>query len=179
MLFRSRPDHHRPRLPVDRVFTLSGFGTIVTGTLTGGSLHVGDTVEIQPAGLTARIRGLQTHRTKRETARPGSRVAVNLSGVDKDELKRGDVVARPGVVRSTLLVDVQYTHLPDADGPLKHNQEVKVFSGAAEMVARTRVIGNRMIAPGENGWLQLALRDRKSTRLNSSHSQQSRMPSSA
>ena len=69
-----RPDHQRPRLPIDRVFTLSGFGTVVTGTLVGGSFHTGDTVEIQPAGLAARIRGLQTHRTKRETARPGSNV---------------------------------------------------------------------------------------------------------
>lgn len=154
-----RPDQQRPRLPIDRVFTLSGFGTIVTGTLTGGSLGVGDTVEIQPAGLAARIRGLQTHRTKREVARPGSRVAVNLSGVDKDELQRGDVLARPGVVRGTRLVDVQYEHLLTAGGPLKHNQEVKFFSGAAEVLARTRVIGSREIAPGESGWLQLALRE--------------------
>jgi selenocysteine-specific elongation factor len=130
---------------------------VVTGTLLDGRFHTGDPIEIQPAGINGRIRGLQTHKTKRETVQPGSRVAVNLTGIDKDEVKRGDVIAKPGVVRGTILLDVAYRHLASADKPLKHNVEVKLFTGAAEVVARTRVIGSRQIEPGAEGWLQLAL----------------------
>lgn len=153
-----RPDRGRPRLAVDRVFSLSGFGTVVTGTLVGGSLQVGDTVEIHPAGSKARIRGLQTHKTKRDIARPGSRVAINLSGVDKDGVKRGDMIARPGLMRQTILLDAEYRHLANASQPLKHNAEVKFFVGATEIIARTRVLGTPQINPGETGWIQLALR---------------------
>jgi selenocysteine-specific elongation factor len=152
-----RQDTGRPRLPVDRVFSLPGFGTIVTGTLIDGRLRVGDSVEIQPSGLKGRIRGLQTHKTKREIAELGSRVAVNLTGVGRDDVKRGDVLAAPGTIRDTILLDAVYRHLPDADAPLKHNVEVKLFVGATEVLARTRVLGTRQIEPGQEGWLQLAL----------------------
>ncbi|MCP4363101.1 MAG: selenocysteine-specific translation elongation factor [Chloroflexi bacterium] len=151
-----RPDNGRPRLPIDRIFTLSGFGTVVTGTLIDGRFQIGDNVDIQPSGLKGRIRGLQTHKTKLQTARPGSRVAINITGVDRDELKRGDVIAAPGVVRSTILFDADYCHLAAADKPLKHNVEVKLFVGANEVLARTRVLGVEQIEPGQTGWLQLA-----------------------
>ncbi len=154
-----REDKGQPRLPVDRVFTLSGFGTVVTGTLLDGRFQIGDPVELQPSGLNGRIRGLQTHRTKKETALPGSRVAVNLTGIGRDEIKRGNVVTIPGRVGNTILFDAAYRHLPDADAPLKHNMEVKLFVGASEIVARTRVLGAKQIEPGETGWLQLATRD--------------------
>ena len=156
-LCQARPDQGRPRLPIDRVFSLSGFGTVVTGTLMGGQLRLGDEVEIQPSGLTSRIRGLQTHKTRLNLAQPGSRVAVNLGGVDRGQVKRGDVVARPGVVRPTLLLDVVYRHLAAADAPLKHQAEVKLFVGSAETLARTRILRAQQINPGEEGWLQLAL----------------------
>ena len=94
----TRPDLGRPRLPVDRVFSLSGFGTVITGTLLDGSLRLGDQVSIAPAGRPARIRGLQSHKTKIDVARPGRRIAVNLSGISKDEIRRGDVLAGPDVV---------------------------------------------------------------------------------
>ncbi|MFQ5419640.1 MAG: selenocysteine-specific translation elongation factor [Anaerolineae bacterium] len=152
-----RPSTGKPRLPIDRVFSLSGFGTIVTGTLAGGRFRVGDAVEIQPGGVNGRIRGLQTHQTKREIALPGSRVAINLTGVDRDEVARGQVVAAPGVVSHTILLDASYRHLADAPAPLQHNVEVKLFVGSAEVLARTRVIGAPQINPGETGWLQLAL----------------------
>lgn len=154
---RPRPDAGRPRLPIDRVFTLSGFGTIVTGTLTGGSVGVGDAVEIQPGGLQGRIRGLQTHKTKRDVALPGSRVAVNISGIDARDIRRGQILAAPGRLKPTILIDVQYRHLVEAQKPLKHNVEVKLFTGASEVMARTRVLGARAIEPGQTGWLQLAL----------------------
>ncbi|MCP4423455.1 MAG: selenocysteine-specific translation elongation factor, partial [Chloroflexi bacterium] len=151
-----RPDNGRPRLPIDRVFNLAGFGAVVTGTLSDGRLRVGDTIEIQPSGLSGRIRGLQTHKTKREVALPGNRVAVNLTGLGKDDVKRGDVLATPGVIGHTILLDAAYRHLADSP-PLKHNMEVKLFIGAAEVVARARVLGAPQIEPGGEGWLQLAL----------------------
>jgi selenocysteine-specific elongation factor len=154
-----RPDRGRPRLPVDRVFTISGFGTVVTGTLTDGSLSVGNEVEIVPAGKRARIRGLQSHKEAVEVASPGSRVAINLSGVTKEEVQRGDVVAKPGCLRGTKLVDVQFRYLANLERPLRHNAEVKFFSGAAETVAYARLLGERELAPGAEGWLQLRLTD--------------------
>jgi selenocysteine-specific elongation factor len=154
-----RPDKGLPRLPIDRVFTLSGFGTVVTGTLTDGTLALGQTVEIQPSGLTTRIRGLQTHKQKIERASPGSRVAVNLTGLAKDDLARGQVVTAPGWLKPTVLVDVDYRHLAGVEQPLRHNMEVKFFSGAAEILARTRILGQESIAPGEHGWLQVRLEE--------------------
>lgn len=152
-----QPDRGRPRLPVDRVFSMSGFGTVVTGTLSGGSLSVGSEVELQPSGRSARIRGLQSHKETIETASPGSRVAINLSGVDTNEVQRGDVVSLPGLVQGTTLIDVQYRHLETAQRPLTHNAEVKFFSGAAESVAHVRLVGDRELPPGYTGWLQLRL----------------------
>lgn len=153
----ARIDEGRPRLSIDRVFSLSGFGTIVTGTLTGGRFCVGDTVEIFPSGLSGRVRGLQTHKTSLDVAHPGSRVAINLSGIERSQLMRGQVVAAPGTLRNTTLLDVAYSHLPDTTTPLAHNMPVKLFIGAAEVMARTRVLGTEAIRPGETGWLQLVL----------------------
>ncbi len=153
----SRPDLEQPRLSIDRVFTLAGFGAVVTGTLVGGSFTIGDAVEIQPAGLRARIRGLQTHQKKVQAARPGSRVAINLAGVETRDLQRGEVVTKPGVVRATVLIDAHYSHLPSAQWALEHNDEVKFFSGSAEVMARARILGAQQINPGEEGWLQLKL----------------------
>ncbi len=153
----AQADRGRPHLPVDRVFTVSGFGTVVTGTLTGGALRVGDEVAIQPAGGHARIRGLQVHKETVDRATPGSRVAVNLSGVDKQDIQRGDVLAAPGLLRGTTLVDVRFRYLAGVGRPLEHNAEVKFFSGAAETLAHVRLIGDRGLLPGSQGWLQLRL----------------------
>ncbi len=154
-----RRDVGRPRLPVDRVFTVPGFGTVVTGTLSDGTLATGQEVEILPSGLNARIRGLQTHKQKIEQAVPGSRVAINLTGVSKDQVSRGNVVTTPGWLRPTLLVDCHLRYLPDAPVPLKHNTQVDFFSGAAETYARVRLLGARALAPGEEGWVQLQLEE--------------------
>jgi selenocysteine-specific elongation factor len=155
-----RADKGRPRLPVDRVFTVAGFGTVVTGTLNDGSFNIGQEVEILPAGLKARIRGLQTHKTKIQTAVPGSRVAMNLTGVSTDQLNRGDVVTTPGWLEPTQLVDVRLNYLADVARDLRHNQEVEFFSGAAEVIAHVRLLGKRSLAPGESGWVQLRLAER-------------------
>jgi selenocysteine-specific elongation factor len=147
----------RPRLPVDRVFTLSGFGTVVTGTLIGGPLSVGDDVEIVPPLLRARIRGLQTHKRSLDGAVPGSRVAINLTGVDTNQVQRGHVVTTPGWLLPTRLVDVEVRILTDAPQPLTHNALVTLFVGAAQTPARARVLGQETIAPGTTGYAQFHL----------------------
>jgi selenocysteine-specific elongation factor len=154
-----RRDLGRPRLPVDRVFTISGFGTVVTGTLTDGYFEVGQEVEILPQGRKARVRGLQTHKQKVERVVPGSRVAMNLSGVSKTDLQRGNVITNPGWLRPTVLVDVQMRYLADAKRPLRHNTQLKFFSGAAETLARVRLLGQETLPPGESGWVQLRLQE--------------------
>ncbi len=154
-----RRDLGRPRLPIDRVFTISGFGTVVTGTLTDGYFEVGQEVEIVPQGTKARVRGLQTHKQKVERVVPGSRVAMNLSGVSKTGLQRGDVITSPGWLRPTVLVDVQMRYLSDAKRPLRHNTQLKFFSGAAETLARVRLLGQETLPPGESGWVQLRLQE--------------------
>lgn len=153
-----RPDLGRPRLSVDRVFTKTGFGTVVTGTLVDGSLAVGEEVEVLPHGYRARVRGLQTHRRAVKRATPGRRLAINLSGVEANALRRGDVVVRPGTYRATDLLDVTVRLLPDAPKPLVHNQELELFVGAAQVMATVRLIGARALSPGEEGYAQLRLR---------------------
>lgn len=153
----ARRDLGRPRLPIDRVFTIAGFGTVVTGTLSDGHLTVGQEVEVLPQGLRARIRGLQTHKKKIETAVPGSRVAINLGGVSTDQLKRGDVVTLPGALKPTRLIDVRLQYLTDAPKPLKHNAALEFFSGAAEIQAHVRLLDQEVLRPGETGWAQLRL----------------------
>lgn len=152
-----RPDLNRPRLPIDRVFTMPGFGSVVTGTLADGSLKVGDELEILPSGLRGRVRGLQTHKRKEQTAVPGSRTAVNISGVAVDQVQRGDVVAHPGDYIPSQRLDVFFRLLPEASGTLKHNTQVKLFIGAAEVLGRLRLLGSEEVAPGQEAWLQLEL----------------------
>ena len=152
-----RPDLGRPRLPVDRVFTMPGFGTVITGTLIDGSLHTTDEVEILPSGLHSRIRGLQTHKRKENTAIPGSRTAVNISGINVDQVKRGDVIAYPGSYKPSQRIDVRFRLLPDIIHVLKHDTQVKLFLGASEISSRVRLLGSDELLPGEEGWLQLEL----------------------
>jgi selenocysteine-specific elongation factor len=152
-----RVDKAQPRLPVDRAFTLTGFGTVVTGTLLDGSLRVGDALELLPQGIPVRVRGLQTHKVAVEQGMPGSRLAINLTGVSATDVRRGDVLARPGVFRPTRLVDVRVRLTAEAPRPLKHNAVVNFYCGAAEIEARARVLGAEAISPGGEGWLQLRL----------------------
>jgi selenocysteine-specific elongation factor len=153
-----RPDLGRPRLPVDRVFSIAGFGTVVTGTLTDGRFKVGDEVEILPSGMHARIRGLQTHKKKETTASAGSRTAINLSGVEVDQIGRGDSITLPRQYRPTQRIDVRFRLLTDAAGPLRHANEVKLFLATSETMAAVRLLGSETLEPGQAAWLQLELR---------------------
>ena len=152
-----RRDRGRPRLPIDRIFSLPGFGTIVTGTLSDGHFSVGDPVDVLPDGPSGRVRALQSHKQSIDRALPGSRVALNLSGVATDEIQRGQVVVAPGTLRATRLLDVSFRLLADAPKPLRHNMGVDFFSGATETPAHARLLATEELLPGEEGWLQLRL----------------------
>jgi selenocysteine-specific elongation factor len=152
-----KKDTGRPRLPIDRIFTIAGAGTVVTGTLIDGSLTVGQEVEIVPSGLKSRLRGLQTHKSKEETASPGSRVAANLVGINTTELERGNVVTRPGWLKPTDLVTVDLKLISYLHRPLLHGTEVSFHTLAAETMAKVRLLEKEDIKPGETSWAQFAL----------------------
>jgi selenocysteine-specific elongation factor len=149
--------HGAPRLPIDRSFTVGGFGAVVTGTLLDGPLRLGDEVEILPQGLRARVRGLQTHQRKEELALPGTRVAVNLAGVSHHDIARGDMLALPGRLRPTDLLDAQMRMVAAGARPLRQNDRLDLFVGAAETPCRVTLLDRDELAPGETGWVQLRL----------------------
>ena len=153
----SRADSGRPRLPIDRVFTMSGFGTVVTGTLVDGTIAIGEEMQVVPAGRLVRIRGLQRHNEKVESVGPGNRVAANVSGVEKSELVRGDVLARPGALEPTRRVDARLRVLASASQPVRHGAELLLHAGTAEVGCRVIVLEGDAIAPGAQDWVQLYL----------------------
>ncbi len=153
----AKRDVGRPRLPIDRAFTLRGFGTVVTGTLLDGRLQVGDEVHVVPGNLRSRIRGLQSHKHKIESAAPGNRVAVNLGGVDVDDVYRGQVLTLPDMLTATRFADVRVRLLPSAPRPLGHGDVITFHSGSMEVLARARLLDQEAIAPGETGLAQLLL----------------------
>jgi len=150
-----KKDNHKPRLPIDRIFSLKGFGTVVTGTLLDGSFKVGDQVEILPSGNKSRIRGIQNHKKKQQMAEPGNRTALNLVGVEVNQLQRGDVVCLPGQLHPTNRIDVEINLLEGGSAKIKHDDRLKIFIGSSQSMARARVIGQKEIKPGGTGWLQL------------------------
>jgi selenocysteine-specific elongation factor len=155
---RSRPNTGRPRLPIDRVFTVAGFGTVVTGTLIDGELRVGQDVQVQPGGLYARVRGLQSHKKKLDVVPAGTRTAVNLGGVAVEDLRRGQVLSAPHSLRPTRAVDAQLRLIADAR-PIRHNTEVSFHTGAAETLAKVSLLDRDELQPGQEAWVQLRLQD--------------------
>lgn len=147
-----------PRLPVDRVFSIGGFGTVVTGTLSGGEIATGAELRVFPGERRARVRGLQTHQEKVARALPGSRTAINLSGIGTDEIERGDVLAPPRLMTPSQRLDARLTLLPDAPVTLKQNDAVDFFTGAAELPARVTLLDRERLEPGESAWVQFRFR---------------------
>ncbi len=150
-----RPDTGRPRLAVDRSFTMSGFGTVVTGTLIGGGLRVGDELTVLPAGRRARVRGLQQHNRPVEVALPGSRTAVNLVGVERRDVARGDVLAPAGQVTISRRVDARLTVLGGAPHPLRHRSQLLLYHGTAEILVEVILLDADELRPGAEGWAQI------------------------
>jgi selenocysteine-specific elongation factor len=150
-------DIGRPRLPIDRVFTIAGSGTVVTGTLVDGSLTVGQGVEIVPPGLRARIRGLQSHKTRLNNISPGNRVGANLVGIAKSELERGDVLTSPGWLLPTARLVGELRLIPYLRRPLKHNATVSFHTGTTQALARVRLLEKPELRPGETTLACLSL----------------------
>jgi selenocysteine-specific elongation factor len=148
------------RLPVDRAFTIRGFGTVVTGTLLAGDIAVGEDVEIQPIGKSARIRGVEVHGEKVERAAAGQRTAINLHGVNLDEVDRGHLLGRPGTFSPSSLFDADLEMVDTAARPLKDGARVRFHLGTDEIMARVTLLdeyGSRQLEPGGRTWAQLRL----------------------
>ncbi|MFQ5693957.1 MAG: selenocysteine-specific translation elongation factor, partial [Nitrospinota bacterium] len=145
------------RLPVDRVFTMRGFGIVVTGTLFSGRVHVEERVALQPKGLTARVRGIQVHGEAVEEAVAGQRTAINLQGVEKEAVERGDVLAAPDTLRPSYMLDATLHHLADAPRALKNRDRIRFHQGTAEIMGRVALIGADVLPPGERSYVQLRL----------------------
>ena len=153
-----RADAGAPRLPVDRVFSVAGFGTVVTGTLSGGSIAIGDELRLFPHERSVRVRVLQSHQEKVSRALPGSRTAVNLSGITVEEIARGDVLAPARIMTPSQRLDARIRLLRDSPIALKHNDEVDFFTGAAEFPARVTLLDRESIAAGDEAWVQIRFR---------------------
>ena len=145
------------RLPVDRVFTIKGFGTVVTGTAISGRVKVGDLIEVYPPHLRARVRNIQMHDKNVEEALAGSRTAINLQGVDKLNLERGMVVATPEALLASPRLDARLDILPSAARPLKNRREVRLHTGTSEELATVILLSQDELPPGESGLVQFRL----------------------
>ena len=151
-----RPATGMLRLAIDRVFTMSGFGTVVTGTLWGGIIKQGDTVELLPSRKQARVRSLQVHGEKRETAAAGQRVAVNLTGIEKELVERGSWLTHPGTLRENKRIDIRL-ELLDSAPEISQRIRVHVHHGTTEVLARIKMLGCTVLKPGESCFAQLEL----------------------
>jgi selenocysteine-specific elongation factor len=151
-----RPWQGLLRLPVDRVFSMKGFGTVVTGTLVAGELASGEELEILPSGARARVRGLQVHGEPVARVPAGSRAALNLAGVEVEDVARGDVLVRPGSMRASSMLDVELSLLSGAR-PLRDGSRVRVHAASAEALGRVALLGRRSLEPGATSVAQLRL----------------------
>lgn len=152
-----RPADGLFRLPIDRVFTMKGFGTVVTGTMISGSLSLGETVQILPSGTEGKVRNLQVYNRSVERAVAGERTAVNLQGIETSAIERGDVLIRPNTLRPTQLIEAYLEYLPDAPRPLKHRTKARFHIGTALTHASVFLLDREELSPGEGGFVQLRL----------------------
>ncbi len=148
-----------PRLPIDRVFSLSGFGTIITGTLLAGTISKEDNLQVYPIGKECKIRNIQVHGQDVEKCYAGQRVAINLSNVKKSELRRGCVLAPPNNMKNTMLLDVKLNVLPSSMRVLTNHTRLHLFTGTSEILCRTVLLDKEEIGPGESGFVQLRLEE--------------------
>jgi len=145
------------RMPLDRVFTIRGFGTVVTGTIIGGSVKAGDAVVAQPSGVSGKVRGIQVHGSEADTAQAGMRCAINLTGPGRDELARGDTLIHPDAVETSHLLDVRFRYLRTSKGPLPRRSRVLVHHGTSQLMATLVLVGADKLDPGAQALAQLRL----------------------
>ncbi|MHB1391981.1 MAG: selenocysteine-specific translation elongation factor [Clostridia bacterium] len=151
--------HEIFRLPVDRSFTITGFGTVVTGTLTSGSISEGDRIEIYPRKTETRVRSIQVHEKNVKTAYAGQRVAVNIANVKLDEIQRGDVLAQPGRMEPTMMLDARLEMLPGADKSIDNRDRLRLYHGTSEIMCRVVLLDREELKPGESAFVQLRLEE--------------------
>ncbi|MEG0331902.1 MAG: selenocysteine-specific translation elongation factor [Clostridium sp.] len=156
--------HTEFRLPVDRVFSVSGFGTVVTGTLISGSIAEGDECAIYPDGEETRVRGIQVHETSVDKAYAGQRVAVNLANIKKNQVKRGDCVGKLGIMETTMMIDCRLKYLKDAARDLKNRDRVRVYHGTTEILGRVVILDKEKVKPGESALIQIRLEEKMALR---------------
>jgi selenocysteine-specific elongation factor len=147
------------RLPIDRVFTMKGFGTVITGTVIAGKVSVGDTLEVLPKGLEAKVRGIQAHGEPVESATAGLRVGINLQGIVKAVIDRGNVLASAQTLKPTSVLDVIFQLLPHSPKPLKNRTLLRIHVGTAESLGRAIILDREEVKPGEEASLQLRLEE--------------------
>lgn len=147
------------RLPVDRVFSVSGFGTVITGTLISGVVKEGDECEIYPEGIKSKVRGIQVHETSVGEAYAGQRVAINLANIKKTEVKRGDTIGKPNIMESSMMINCRLKYLKDALRPLKSRDRVRFYYGTSEILGRVVVLDKEKVEPGETALIQIRLEE--------------------
>jgi len=145
------------RLPIDRVFTMKGFGTVITGTLLSGTISAEQEVEILPKGTKIKVRGIQSHNQAAQRAVAGQRTAVNLQGIEKDQLSRGDTIVNPGFIKPTKTLDATLNLLKQAPRGLRTGSRVRFYNSTQETIGRITVLGTNQLAPGEAAFVQLRL----------------------
>ncbi len=152
-----KPDTGIFRLPVDRVFTMKGYGSVVTGTLVSGSVSTGDEVMLYPSLTQSRVRGLQVHDESVDTAFAGQRTAVNFQGLDLERIGRGNVLSRPGILQPSYLLDARFRYLEGNTPPLKNRARVRLHIGTADVFVRIVLLESEQMTPGDEAVVQLRL----------------------
>ena len=148
-----------PRLPVDRVFTIAGFGTVITGTLLSGKLNTGDEIQVFPGNKLGRIRSLQVHDEDTPTAYAGQRVAINIAGLKKEDIDRGDVVAPINSMKETLMLDVKVKLIKDINRTIDNRTRIRLYIGTKEVLCRIIILDKDVLNPGEESYAQLRLEE--------------------
>lgn len=145
------------RLPVDRSFSISGFGTVVTGTVISGKVQEGDAVEIYPSKTVTKVRGIQVHDKSVKFAEAGQRTALNLANIKSSQVKRGDVISVERLMEPSMMMDCKIYYLKSASKPLENRQRVRLYHGTSEILCRVILLDKETINPGESGFVQLRL----------------------
>lgn len=147
------------RMPLDRVFSIQGFGTVVTGTLNSGEVKLGQELAIEPAHILTKVRSLQVYKNKVNSAEAGQRVAVNLAGVDVAEVKQGSTLVIPNVFKVGKILDIKVLNLSSAEKPLTQRQRVRFHLGTTEILGRIHLLDHEELAPGQEGFAQILLEE--------------------
>ena len=152
-----RPPSSLFRLPIDRVFTMKGFGTVITGTLVSGKVTVGDTIMIYPSGITSKVRGIQVHNQSADSAEAGMRTAINFQGLDKAAVQRGEVLSSPNALITSYMADLSFHYLASNKKPLKNRTLVRLHTGTSEVLGHLILLEQEELAPGQTAVAQIRL----------------------